>query len=331
SKPFFLFVSFHSPHEPLGTPPEYEAQYDTGDEKKNIYYGNVSHLDTSIGRFLGHIDQANLRDSSFVMYTSDNGPDLNRWVVHPYGSSGDLSCYKLTLYEGGIRVPGIVRWPGHTQAGTVSNEPISGCDMLPTFCAMSGAAVPSDRWIDGDNVVPVIEGGHISRHQPLFWSYVESMGCPDHPEDHDGDKPYIAIRDGDFKLCTNKRYGHIKFYNLAEDPQETTNLAEQMPQRVNEMLATLQAISEDVEAEGALREPLIRQVHTSLVRNPGMRRQNENHVKIFSLAGKRTAHFVTREKTVALQKLNLPRGYYIAKVNNGNSNLVASPGRLVIH
>ncbi|MAT14199.1 MAG: arylsulfatase, partial [Planctomyces sp.] len=141
-QPFCLVVWFHSPHEVIATAPEYVEQYKEYEPLKRAeYYGNVAQMDAATGRLLKEIDEQQLRDETFVFFTSDNGPEtLNRYgerSSRSYGSSDPLRGMKLHVYEGGIRVPGIIRWPGHVDAGTLSHEPISGVDVLPTVCAVT--------------------------------------------------------------------------------------------------------------------------------------------------------------------------------------------------
>ncbi|MEZ6048066.1 MAG: sulfatase-like hydrolase/transferase [Planctomycetaceae bacterium] len=158
-EPFCLVVWFHSPHEVIATAPEYVEQYKEFEpEKRAEYYGNVAHMDAAAGRILGELDSEKLRDNTFVLFTSDNGPEtLNRYgprSSRSYGSPAPLRGMKLHVYEGGIRVPGIIRWPGHVEAGSTSAEPICGVDVLPTVCALAGVEVTVDKKLDGANLLP---------------------------------------------------------------------------------------------------------------------------------------------------------------------------------
>src|SRR5581483_1145975 len=115
-----------------------------------------------------------LRDNTFVFFTSDNGPEtLNRYKGgnRSYGSPGPLRGMKLHITEAGYRVPGIVRWPGHTKPGTVSTEPVCNLDLLPTVCAMTGVAVPTGRPLDGADAAAAFAGKPVKRPHPLYWQY----------------------------------------------------------------------------------------------------------------------------------------------------------------
>ena len=125
------------------------------------------------------LDELKLRDNTLVIFTSDNGPEtLNRYpnAWRSHGSPGPLHGMKLWLYEGGIRVPGIVRWPGAVQAGQTIEEPVCSLDLLPTFCRLAGVAVPQDRMLDGQDISPLLCGEGFQRRTPLFWHYFRALG-----------------------------------------------------------------------------------------------------------------------------------------------------------
>ena len=135
------------------------------------YYANVAHMDDQTGRLLAHLDRLGLRDNTVVVFTSDNGPvtdDWRQWYeVNLYGSTGNLRGRKGDLYDGGIRVPAIVRWPGRVRPGGVTDAPAIGYDLLPTLAAIAGAPVPSDRPIDGEDLAPVLAGSPLERRRPV--------------------------------------------------------------------------------------------------------------------------------------------------------------------
>ncbi len=187
-KPFFIFVCFHEPHEPIATAEKYTTLYSQLDDPaQRAYLGNITQMDAAFGRMMDELNRQKLRANTLVFFTSDNGPAITRW--HPYGSTGPFRAKKGHIYEGGIRVPGILRWPGHTQPGRVSTEPISGVDLLPTLCEIAHIKVPTDRKIDGTSFLPVFEGKSIHRDTPLYWHFIRA-----------GSEVKVAIRDGDWKL-----------------------------------------------------------------------------------------------------------------------------------
>ena len=241
SEPFCLFVWFHAPHEPIATGPEFMDMYRGREEA--IYYGNVSQMDHEFGRLMKTLDEMNLRDETFVMFTSDNGPEtLNRYrgAHRSFGSPGPLRGMKLHLYEGGIRVPGIVRWPGRTQPGTVCDEPINGTDVLPTLCDLAGVATPADRPLDGVSILPALNGRQLERDVPLYWRYDRALS-----------RPFtVAMREGDWKILANNQMTRFELYNLRDDLAEKHNLAQAEPDRRERMKQTLAKLHAQIDAEG---------------------------------------------------------------------------------
>jgi len=147
AKPFCLFVWFHAPHEPIATGPQFMEMYDG--HKEAVYYGNVTQMDHEFGRLMQNLDDMALRDETFVMFTSDNGPEtLNRYrgSHRSFGSPGPLRGMKLHMYEGGIRVPGIIRWPGKTQPGSLAPTcPKAAPSTGPASCRSFGTASSNVR------------------------------------------------------------------------------------------------------------------------------------------------------------------------------------------
>jgi arylsulfatase A len=242
-QPFGLFVWFHSPHEPVATAEEFVKPYaavaKTADEAE--YFGNVTQTDHEIGRLLRKLDEIGARDNTLVFFTSDNGPEtLNRYKTanRSYGTPGPLRGMKLHLYEGGIRVPGIVRFPGRVKAGTVSAEPVINLDVLPTLCAPAGRPVPADRAIDGADISPIFAGRPITRKTPLYWRYDKALGWPKE-----------AMRDGDWKLLTDAAAGRFELYNLRADVAEKNDLSAKEPERVKAMAAALAELHRQVATE----------------------------------------------------------------------------------
>ena len=133
------------------------------------------------------LDDLRLRDDTLVFFTSDNGPA--RTVYHPHGSTGPLRDKKGYIADGGIRVPGIIRWPGRIQPGSVSDTPVIGTDVLPTFCEIAEIPIPQDRALDGCSILPLLSGGPIARTTPLYWHFYAASGSEK-----------VAIRIGDWKL-----------------------------------------------------------------------------------------------------------------------------------
>lgn len=260
-KPFFLYVCYHEPHEPIASDAKYTALYPHEDPAYSAHHGNITQMDDAFGRLMKKIDESGLRENTLVFFTSDNGPAITS--QHPYGSAGPLRDKKGTLWEGGIRVPGMLRWPGKTKPGTTSGEPISGVDFLPTFCAVAGITPPQDRTLDGASWLPVLEGGKVERQTPLYWQFNNSSG-----------EPKVALRVGDWKILatldsnpakrsndlTNEEERWVKeaelqtfmLYNLRTDIAEKDDLSASAPGKLQEMKELLQAKYADVKQEAPM-------------------------------------------------------------------------------
>ncbi len=258
TKPFFLYVCFHEPHEPIASDPKYTALYPSADPAYSAHHGNITQMDDAFGRLMGALDRQGLRENTLVVFTSDNGPAIT--PQHPHGSAGPLRDKKGSVYEGGIRVPGIVRWPGKTKPGSVSDEPVGGVDFLPTVCAATGIAPPRDRVLDGASFLPVLEGKPVTRSTPLYWHFNRAFG-----------DPRVALRAGDWKILATldkipaprsnditveeerefkeTELATFVLYNLRTDVAETTDLAAREPAKFAEMKAQLQKKYREVRAE----------------------------------------------------------------------------------
>lgn len=258
SKPFFLFACFHEPHEPIAAGKEFTDLYPSDDPSYSAHHGNISQLDAGFGQLLDCLDALKLRDNTFIFFTSDNGPAIT--AMHPHGSAGPLRSKKGAVYEGGIRVPGIVQWPGIVQAGSLSSQPICGIDVLPTLCELANISPPSDRVLDGTSFVAALRGENIVRSKPLYWQFNRAKGAPK-----------VAIRDGKWKLLatldtpemkpsadiTKKKMQLIKsaklkdfeLYNLEQDVAESKEVSANHPDVLNSMKHKMQTMYSEVQME----------------------------------------------------------------------------------
>jgi arylsulfatase A len=258
AKPFFLYLCFHEPHEPIASDPKYAALYPSADPSYTAHHGNITQMDDAFGRLMAALDRQGLRENTLVFFTSDNGPAIT--AQHPHGTAGPLRDKKGSVYEGGIRVPGIVRWPGKTKPGSVSDEPVCGVDFLPTVCAVAGIQPPGDRVLDGASFLPVLEGKSIARSTPLYWHFNKAAG-----------DPKVAMRIGDWKILgtldksplprgndlTEQEERDFKeaelttfsLYNLRIDIAEKTDIAASEPSKLAELKASLQKKYREVRAE----------------------------------------------------------------------------------
>ncbi len=171
TRPFFVAVWTHEPHLPIETDPRFQQPYADLTEDFRQHHGNVTQLDHAFGNLMKALDEQGLTDSTFVFFTSDNGPEGDGLKNRTRGSTGGLRGRKRSMYEGGIRVPGIARWPGRIPPGTTCDTPIIGSDLFPTILGLCGAKVPADRVIDGANVLAVLaaKAAAVDRPRPLYW------------------------------------------------------------------------------------------------------------------------------------------------------------------
>lgn len=224
NRPFFLKLAHWGVHTPLQALREdYDAVGDIQPERLRVYAAMVRSIDRSVGRILDALEAEGLSDNTVIAFTSDNGgagyiglDDINK----PYRG------WKMTLFEGGIHVPMFISWPGRIPARSSVAAPVAHIDLMPTFAAAAGAALPAGVEIDGVDLLPFATGGAAAEarpHDAIFWQ----SGY------------YKAVRRGDWKLQVSDNPKKTWLFNLAIDPTETTNVAGQNPDKVNELKALL--------------------------------------------------------------------------------------------
>lgn len=208
-RPFFAWLAPQEPHVPLNLRPKFLAMHEGAGDQQN-YQADVTELDSLIGRVRTILKVRGLDKNTLIFFTSDNGA-LMRKPTGYTGTNGALRGQKGQLYEGGIREPAIVWWPGVLEAGSTCAEPISGLDLFPTFCALAGIEL-SGRLLDGENIWPCLMQ-KTKRHRPLFWI-----------RDWTEDGPSVALRDGLHKVTAQihaDTLTDISFTDLGSDPAET--------------------------------------------------------------------------------------------------------------
>ncbi|MCP5113011.1 MAG: sulfatase-like hydrolase/transferase, partial [bacterium] len=199
-----------------------------------IYYSSVTDLDAQVGRLMAKLDETKLAGNTLVIFSSDNGPEdiyINNANHSGIGSAGPLRGRKRSLYEGGVRVPFIVRWPGKTPAGRIDDSSvIAGVDFLPTIASIAGVELPSAMKPDGEDRSAALLGKPAPRTKALFWEWrfrifghVSNMS------------PMLAVRDGKWKLLMNPDRGRIELYDIPRDPREKNNIADANPSVVRRL------------------------------------------------------------------------------------------------
>ncbi|MEW4561835.1 sulfatase-like hydrolase/transferase [Bremerella sp. JC770] len=234
-KPFVLSIWVHEPHHPIATDEQFSTLYENHRNRK--YMGNITQLDFALGQVMDALDAHGLSDDTIIFFTSDNGPEGKGGAVG--GSTGGLRGRKRDDHEGGIRVPGIVRWPGHIKPGTVSEVPVIGSDIFATVLDITGIPLPADRTIDGVSMLPAFEGKPVKRKVPLFWRTHVSQ--PD---------SRVALRIGPWKIVGNDTMEEFQLFQIEKDPREENDLAGAMPDKTEEMKKILFEVWADIEEEG---------------------------------------------------------------------------------
>lgn len=256
-RPFFINVWLHEPHTPFHTVPKYEWRFRHLDRAEQIYASVLSHADDRIGEMLDALDRLGITQNTLVLFSSDNGPargaksaelDLQYdtatgagWgIAASQGVTGGRRGYKAALFEGGIGVPFIARWPGKIEAGKLDESSlISAVDLLPTFCELAGAKLPANYQPDGISIVSVLQGKPMPRRtQPLYWKidapWPAQAAKPDHWV------AWATVQD-QWKLVANRPLTHTELYAIHEDVTESNDLSTKHPEVASRLLADLKA------------------------------------------------------------------------------------------
>ena len=202
-----------------------------------VFCASLTDLDTQIGRLLDGLDELQLTQDTLLFFTSDNGPEdyrVSNAANAGTGSTGPLRARKRSMYEGGIRPLGLVRWPGKVPAGRIDRTSVtSAVDFLPTLCKLARVPLPPDLKPDGEDVSDIWLGAERPRATPLHWEWLFSVQGAD-----DGFMPPpLAIREGPWKLFTDHQGRHPQLYHIPDDPGEHTDLAAQKPDLVRDLTA----------------------------------------------------------------------------------------------
>jgi len=246
--PFFLYLTHYAVHTPIQAKEELTRKYNAkppGQHQKNAKYAAmIESVDESVGRVLDQVDELGLTDNTVVLFYSDNGGHEGATSNHP------LRGAKGMLYEGGIREPFVVRWPGVTKPGSRCSEPIIGVDLYPTFAEISGSQLSPDYPLDGLSLVPLLKESSASLdRKALFWhfpAYLQGKGDPAGGPFRT--TPAGAIRMGDFKLIEWFETGRLELYDLKEDITESHDLSETHPEKRDELYSAMKQWRIQVEA-----------------------------------------------------------------------------------
>ena len=255
-KPFFINMWLHEPHTPFHTVPKYRWRFrHLENEADNIYASVLSHADDRVGEVLDELDRLELTENTLVIFSSDNGPARSSRpaelglmhdtatgagynVAAAKGITGGRKGYKSSLFEGGIGVPFIARWPGKIPSGRVDKKSIlSAVDLLPTFCDVAGVVLPNDYQPDGISQINALMGnGMTMREKPLFWKF-NSPWPPQTSRPHHWIS--YAVVENQWKMVTNRDQSHVELYDILSDPFEKKDLSKSRRPTVNHLTTTL--------------------------------------------------------------------------------------------
>ena len=230
-QPFFLYWAINMPHYPLQGKEKWRKKYQHLDTPRRMYAAFISTMDEMVGKVIDHLDESGLRENTLIIYLSDHGHSVEQRTFSGGGSSGDFRGHKFTLWEGGIRVPCIVSWPGRIPQNTVRNQTAVSIDWMPTIAQYCGIKPPEHK-IDGKSIVSIIESPDApSPHKVIHWQ--TSRG------------KHWAVREGNWKLVHNGPATDYKgrklpraenfLSNIAQDATETNNIASSNPDIVRRL------------------------------------------------------------------------------------------------
>ena len=264
NKPFFQYICYHEPHEVINTPQnliDYYMANGAINENQAKYFGAVNAIDNGVGQILDTLDSLGIANNTLVVFSSDNGPrELGGGMwARSYGSNGPFNGWKRYTWEGGVRIPCVMRWPDGISQGLVSDEPIHLEDMLPTFCKLAKVDVPQDRPIDGSDFSSTFQGNPVARHRPLFWIWHDPTEGPQAWMRQD---QWIVAAQFDIGDFANGRFQksfqngirtagltNFKLYDIVNDPGQTANVSSANPIIFSDMSVQLTDIYQQVQAD----------------------------------------------------------------------------------
>jgi len=272
SNPYFLYINFHEVHKKIASPPSLVKKYSTYlqneilatqwsqealpeknhefDSYDATYYANIENMDRAVGKLLNLLRRRRELQKTLILFVSDNGS-------YRQGSQPMLRGYKGEVFEGGIKVPAIFYWKNHFAGGKTVHKPAWGPDILPTICELSGTTPPK-KAMDGTSILPLLKGQDFQRNKPLFWHFYRAnpeaamrvgdyslvgYTCDSVPRTH-----YISQKD--MKFIKNHSFKKFELYNLANDPGQQRNLADSLPQKLEEMKTLFRKTFRDIIKEG---------------------------------------------------------------------------------
>lgn len=244
SRPFLVYLAHNTPHIPYTAQPFRVEKNSRAFEP--VYAGVIETLDDTIGRLLAKLESLSLAEKTIVIFTSDNGGLHVPEGPHPrVTSNAPYRAGKGFVYEGGLRIPLIVRWPGHVLAGAVTDMPIINTDWIPTLLELAGQSVPAG--LDGLSMAGLLTARQPAPRRKLFWHFPHYT--------NQGSRPSGALRDGDWMLIEYYDDDGVELYDLSQDIREKQNLTAQHADRVQQMRASLSAWRKEMKAQANTPNP----------------------------------------------------------------------------
>ncbi|WP_231603739.1 sulfatase-like hydrolase/transferase [Neorhodopirellula pilleata] len=246
-EPFFVNLWLHESHlahYPLG---KYLEQFKDLDEQKRVYASVIAEADEGVGRVFALLKELKLDESTLVVFSTDNGPEVTRGEAdrihrkgekglggfYSVGETGGLKGRKRSLFSGGIRVPFIVRWPGVVPPGrTDLKSVLTAVDLLPTFLEVAGVPLPDGYEPDGESVFSAFKGGDFTRIKPIFWEWKGG-------DNQDYTWPTLGVRDGQWKLLVGTENQKLELYDLENDRSEKNDVSADHPEVMQRLLNQL--------------------------------------------------------------------------------------------
>lgn len=247
-RPFFLYLPHYAVHTPLQAKEDliekYKKKPGSNGQNNPKYAAMIENTDQGVGRIMDKLDELELTENTIVFFFSDNGG------VKGITSNQPLRGGKGMLYEGGIREPMAVCWPGVVRPGTTCDTPVIGVDLFPTILEMSGVPIPEGKLLDGVSIVPLLKGTKDLNREAIFWHFPAYLqGKAEGARDpHFRSRPAGAVRADDWKLIEYFENGALELYNLADDISEQNNLVDTMPEKTSELHKLMLAWRKQVNA-----------------------------------------------------------------------------------
>ncbi|MHC4505263.1 MAG: sulfatase family protein [Planctomycetota bacterium] len=242
TKPFFVNLWLKDPHTPLHPTEEQREPFKHLAEPRQTYYSVIHNADRHIGRLLDALEELGVAEDTLVIFSSDNGPEVSRERLGTYGSVLNLRGRKHCLFDGGIRVPFIVRWPGHAPVGKVCDDTwISAVDLVPTFLEATGIDMPRGWNPDGTSALAALNGGEFKRGMPMMWEW-RNADCTRNDDAIQG-WPMLGIRLEEFILLLNPVTGQRALYDTFADEAQTRDLSADKPDLVRTLAGQIEDYS----------------------------------------------------------------------------------------